>query len=69
MKINMGRNDRTIRMFLAVIAVLLYFMNVISGTFGFIALILAVVFLTTSFFGTCPLYSIFGINTCEKKKM
>jgi hypothetical protein len=68
MKINMGKNDRAIRMLLAITAVVLYYMDVITGTGAYIALILAAVFLITSYFGICPLYSLFGINTCPKKK-
>jgi len=68
MKKNMGNADRVIRLLLAALAAFLYFTNVISGTSGIIILIVGVVFLITSLAGTCPLYSLFGLNTCAAKK-
>ena len=63
----MGAADRITRLIIAAIIALLYFTNTISGTFGIILLALAFVFVLTSFMGFCPLYSLFGINTCKKK--
>jgi hypothetical protein len=68
MKSNMGATDRVIRIIIAVIIGILYFENVISGTIAYILLGIALVFLLTSFIGSCPLYSVFGINTCRIKK-
>jgi hypothetical protein len=68
MKKNMGSADRWIRFFLAAMAVILYFTHVITGTVGLIVIVIAGVFLLTSFVGLCPLYSLFGINTCGYKK-
>lgn len=64
MKKNMGKIDKTIRLILALVIAGLYFGNVVPGTFGLILVVLAVVFVGTSFISFCPLYSIFGINTC-----
>ena len=64
----MGNADRFIRTILAVIVALLYFTNVINGTFGIVLLVLAGVFVLTSFVGFCPLYSLVGLNTCPVKK-
>ena len=63
MKKNMGTIDRIIRVSLAVLVAILYFTEVISGTWAIILGILAVVFLATSFIGFCPLYLPFGIST------
>jgi hypothetical protein len=63
MKKNMGRLDRIIRVAIAVLVAVLYFTNVISGTWAVILGILALVFLLTSLVGTCPLYMPFGIST------
>jgi Protein of unknown function (DUF2892) len=68
MKKNMGNTDRIIRIIAAAVFILLYFTNTVSGTFGYILLAVGVVFLLTSFMGSCPLYSVFGINTCSVKK-
>lgn len=67
MKKNMGTADRTIRIILAIVFIALYFTKVVTGTFGIILLVLAGVFLLTSFMSFCPLYLPFGLSTCGKK--
>lgn len=67
MKANMGSTDRILRTLLAVVIGVLYFTGTITGTLGIVLLVLAVVFLLTSFISFCPLYAPFGINTCAKK--
>jgi O-antigen/teichoic acid export membrane protein len=66
MKKNLGTLDRVIRISLVVLIAILYFTNVISGTWAIILGILAVVFLLTSLIGFCPLYLPFGISTRKK---
>lgn len=68
MKKNMGSADRIIRLVIAAIISGLYFSNVINGTLGLILIILAAVFVLTSFISFCPLYTIFGLSTCATKK-
>lgn len=68
MEKNMGNADKLIRLALAAILGVLYFMNIISGTLGIVLLGLAIVFALTSFVSFCPLYVLFGINTCSKKE-
>jgi hypothetical protein len=68
MKKNMGTIDRVIRILIAVVFVALYFMQVVTGTIGIVLLVLAVVFVLTSFISFCPLYWPFGINTGAKKQ-
>lgn len=65
MKKNMGSADKTMRILVAVAIIALYFANMISGTVAILLLVLAGVFLLTSFIGTCPLYMPFGISTCK----
>lgn len=67
MTINMGSADRIIRPLLAVVFIALYFTGTVTGTVGIILLVLAAVFLLTSIVGMCPLYTLFGINTCKVK--
>jgi hypothetical protein len=59
--------DKIIRFVIAVLIAVLYFTNIVSGTFGIILLVLAGIFVLTSFISFCPLYAPFGINTCSKK--
>jgi len=67
MKKNIGTTDKVIRILVAVIILVLYFTNVITGTLAVILLILAGVFVVTSLLGLCPLYLPFGLNTRKKE--
>ncbi|MDO8998640.1 MAG: DUF2892 domain-containing protein [Bacteroidota bacterium] len=68
MKKNMGLADRLIRIVIALVIAVLYFTNVITGVLAIVFLILAGVFLLTSMISFCPLYTLFGANTCPKEK-
>jgi hypothetical protein len=68
MKKNMGMTDRVIRILVALIIVGLYFTNQITGLAAIILLILAAIFILTSFISFCPLYFPFGISTKGKQK-
>jgi hypothetical protein len=67
MKKNMGNLDRIIRIIAAIIFSALYFTGMVTGTFGMVLLVLGAVFLATSLINFCPLYTLLGVNTCEKK--
>jgi len=64
----MGSADRIIRVVLAIIMAVLYFTGTVSGTIGLVLLILAGIFVLTSFVSFCPLYAPFGIRTCSTEK-
>ena len=68
MKKNMGIIDRIARILIAALIAFLYFTNQIPGTIGIVLLILAVVFVLTSFVSICPLYLLFGFKTNKIKK-
>lgn len=68
MKKNMGIADKIIRIVIAVLITTLYFTNYISGILGLVLLIFAGVFVLTSIIGFCPLYTLFGWNTCSVEK-
>lgn len=67
MKKNMGTTDIRMRVIAAIIIALLYLFNIISGTVAVVLLIIAGIFIVTSVFGFCPLYTLFGISTCRNK--
>ena len=67
MKKNMGSTDRIVRIIAAVIMAILYFSGTVTGTLGIVLLVVAGVFLLTSFVSFCPLYAPFGISTCKVK--
>lgn len=68
MKKNMGTIDKAVRLTLAAVVLLLYYMNVISGTLALVLLVVAIIFAVTSLVGVCPLYIPFGISTLRKKQ-
>jgi len=67
MKKNMGTIDKSVRILIAAVVVLLFFTNVISGTLAYVLLALSAVFVLTSFLSFCPLYLPFGLSTRKKE--
>lgn len=67
MKKNMANADRIIRFIIAAVVAYLYFSGTLAGTLGIVLLVVAAIFLLTSFISFCPLYAIFGISTCKVK--
>lgn len=63
---NMGSLDRLLRTAAAITVGVLYAIGTIGGTTATILGIFAVIFLLTSFVGTCPLYMPFGLSTVRK---
>lgn len=59
----MGNADRTIRSIVAAVVAVLYLTGVITGTLGIVLMVLALIFLITSFVGFCPLYAPFRWST------
>ena len=68
MKKNLGTIDKGIRLLAAILIVLLYANNVLSGIWAILFMALALIFLLTALFSFCPLYLPFGIHTNKKKK-
>lgn len=68
MKRNLHNADRFIRLLLATVMGMLVLMNIITGTSGFILLMLTGEFLLTSIIGFCPLYNLFDLHTISEKK-
>ncbi|MCC8427213.1 DUF2892 domain-containing protein [Mucilaginibacter sp. UR6-11] len=59
----MGGLDRTLRVLAAIAIIVLYYTGILSGTVAIILLVLAAVFILTSFISFCPLYYPFGFTT------
>jgi predicted ABC-type exoprotein transport system permease subunit len=68
MKKNMGNPDKIIRLIIAAGIAILYFTGVITGTIAIVLLVLVGVFVLTSLVSFCPLYTLFGMNTCPRKE-
>lgn len=67
MKKNMGSVDKLIRVLIAVVIAVLYYLGEIEGTLALVLLAFSVIFLLTSLVSFCPLYTIFGISTHKKE--
>jgi len=67
MKKNVGTIDKVIRILVAVLVVVLYFTNVISGTLGIILLALAAILVVTSLLSFCPIWKVAGLSTRKKE--
>jgi len=63
----MGTIDKTIRILVAVVVVVLYFTHVISGVLAIILLALSAIFVVTSLLSFCPLYLPLGLSTRKKE--
>lgn len=68
MKKNMGKIDRLIRVIIAILIVIGYFLEAIDGTFALILLAFSAIFIFTSAISFCPLYAPFGLKTCKKEE-
>ena len=69
MKKNVGSIDRIVRIAVAVLIVVLYFSGQLSGTIAVVLLVLAGIFVATSFMSFCPLYLPFGFSTAKKEEI
>jgi len=65
----MGTMDKVIRVSIAVIFIVLYFANIVTGTIGIILLVLAGALFFTSIVSFCSLYTILGITTCRTNNL
>jgi uncharacterized membrane protein YuzA (DUF378 family) len=63
MSANESGLDRIIRTAAGIALIVLFIANVVSGTFGIIALVVGIVLLLTGLVGFCPLYSLLKIRT------
>ncbi|MFV9505197.1 MAG: DUF2892 domain-containing protein [Oscillochloridaceae bacterium umkhey_bin13] len=67
MRKNTGTTDRDIRLVLTALFGLIALFAPFGGLWQIIPAVLAVVMLVTSAVSFCPLYAIFGLNTCRTK--
>ena len=68
MKKNEGNIDRIIRVAGGGTLAALGFGGVIAGVFGTVVGAVGVVLILTGAIGFCPLYALFGMNTCPVAK-
>lgn len=68
MKKNVGSIDKVARLIIAVIAVYVVYKGIVASPWDYVLYAVAGIMVITSLMGSCPLFSIFGINTCKVKK-
>lgn len=66
MKKNVGKTDMIVRLVLAALALILYF--IVNKGLGIVLIILAIILVVTALTRTCPLYYLFRTDTIEKEK-
>ncbi len=62
---NVGSIDQSLRAVFAAVCAGLILFEVVSGTLAVILVVVALILVITSLKGICPLYSLFGIKTCQ----
>lgn len=63
MKINEGQTDRTIRIIIGAILLVIGIFAEVSGLVLWLSLIVGAILLVTGIVGFCPLYALFKIKT------
>jgi hypothetical protein len=65
---NVGMADRIIRIIVGIVLIAVFAMNLVGSPWSYLVLLIGLIALLTGIFGTCALYSLFGITTASKKK-
>jgi len=64
---NVGMIDRVIRIILGIILLYLFLVNMVAAPWSYLVALIGLILLGTGFVGSCPLYSMIGMNTLGKK--
>ncbi len=68
MKSNVGSTDKIIRIIIAIVALYTAYTGMVASPWNYVLYAVAGIMVFTAVMGCCPLFSIFGINTCKIKK-
>ncbi len=68
MKKNVGSIDKIVRIIIAVIAAYVAYKGMVASPWDYVLYAVSAIMVLTSLMGSCPLFSIFGINTCKVKE-
>jgi hypothetical protein len=66
-EINVGMADRVIRLIAGLVFIGAFALNMVADPWVYLVGLVGVIALITGAVGTCPLYSVLGINTLGKK--
>ncbi|WP_199259938.1 YgaP family membrane protein [Paracoccus binzhouensis] len=67
MKANVGSIDRSLRLVLGILLILLPFLAGLAGFGKWLSLAVGAVLVVTALARICPAYALFGISTCGRK--
>jgi len=65
---NVGTGDRIIRIIVGIFLIAIFAMKLLASPYSYLVVFIGLIALLTGIFGTCALYSVFGITTAEQKK-
>jgi hydrogenase/urease accessory protein HupE len=64
---NVGMIDRVVRIILGIVLIGVFVLNMVAAPWSYLVALIGLIALVTGAIGTCPLYSLIGLNTLEKK--
>jgi hypothetical protein len=64
---NVGMIDRVIRIVLGILLLYLFVVNMVVAPWSYLVALIGLILLVTGVIGSCPLYSVLGMNTLGKK--
>ena len=64
---NVGMIDRVIRIIFGIVLLYLFAVNMVAAPWSYLVALIGLILLVTGVVGTCPLYSMIGMNTMSKK--
>ncbi len=69
MKSNIGSVDKTVRIVIAALVLVLYLTNIIPGRLAITLFVVAAILLLTVFINFCPIWHFLGISTKKKNTL
>ena len=63
---NVGMIDRVVRIILGIALIVVFALNMIAAPWSYLVALIGLIALVTGAIGTCPLYSLIGVNTLGK---
>ena len=63
---NVGTIDRVIRIIVGIALLAAFALNMVTAPLSYLVLLIGIIALVTGVVGTCPAYSVLGINTLGK---
>ncbi len=65
MKKNVGSVDKVIRLIIAIVAVYIAYNGMVASPWDYVLYAVGAIMVLTALSGRCPIFSIFGLNSCK----